>query len=197
MRDPFAPEPEILQRQIERAGAGKILDVGPGPNLFPPATHSVDWKEWPGCRVAPVHAILDFSREPLPGQDLFGFVYCRHVVEDLRNPEGLFENINRIARRGYIETPTVCHELTVGVDAGSKWRGHFHHHWFCWVEGDVLHLLTKNVAASFVAMVLPEAYPRNLYYEFEDGIRYQIHELGKDCELSDNSYWRSLERASK
>jgi hypothetical protein len=203
MIDPFAPESQMLERQIARAGTGKILDIGPGPNLFPPATHSVDWKRWPGAKTAASHQTFDATKERILGGP-YDFVYCRHVVEDLRNPEALFANINRVGQRGYIETPSVCHELTVGVDRGDRWRGHHHHFWFCWVEIDfigkpVFHLLTKNIAVNYFDIDVPALTSANwnTYYEFEEGVIYQLHELGKDCELVDGSYFVLLDRALK
>jgi ubiquinone/menaquinone biosynthesis C-methylase UbiE len=48
----------------------------------------------------------------LPYEDKeFDFVYCRHVLEDLIYPFRVIKEMQRVAKAGYIETPSPMAEL--------------------------------------------------------------------------------------
>lgn len=81
---------------------------------------------------------LDVTRDKLPFPDKhFDFAICGHTVEDLRDPRLLLEELNRVARRGLIVTPSRGREMKytrLTYDwrtGGSRVPGHAHHHWFC------------------------------------------------------------------
>ena len=51
--------------------------------------------------------VYQCSIENLPFADSeFDFVYCSHVLEHVDNPEAACRELMRVAKRGYIETPT-------------------------------------------------------------------------------------------
>jgi hypothetical protein len=60
---------------------------------------------------------IDPISEKLPFADKeFDFVYSRHVLEDSWNPFALCEEMSRVGKSGYIETPSPIVELGRGVD---------------------------------------------------------------------------------
>jgi hypothetical protein len=68
------------------------------------------------------------DREPWPFEDgQFDFVICSHTLEDVRDPVWACEEMMRVARAGYIETPSRLEEQTAGVQ--GDWVGWGHHHW--------------------------------------------------------------------
>ena len=72
---------------------------------------------------------MDICAEPLPFPDKsFDFVICRHTLEDIRDPIAVCREMNRVARAGYIETPSRVYESTKGVER-LWWCGHYHHRW--------------------------------------------------------------------
>jgi SAM-dependent methyltransferase len=76
----------------------------------------------------------------LPFKDrAFDFVVCRHVLEHIPDAATALAEMARVARGGYIETPSPVSELLFG------WPKH---RWCVWVENDVLHLSPK-VAGPF------------------------------------------------
>lgn len=91
-----------------------VLDVGSGSDPFPLATHLCDLYEQPTRhRETPlvrdgrpfVHA--DITR--LPFQDkYFDYVYCCHVLEHVDDPVKACKELQRVGKRGYIETPRFC-----------------------------------------------------------------------------------------
>jgi SAM-dependent methyltransferase len=94
-----------------RAG-DRVLDVGPGGNPFPHATHLAEL-----YLGGTSHRYEPFTRGELPVQvcdigrlpyrnGAFDFVYCSHVLEHVTDPASACEELMRVGKRGYIETPT-------------------------------------------------------------------------------------------
>jgi hypothetical protein len=68
-------------------------------------------------------------REPLPFRDKeVDFVFCSHVLEDVRDPVWLCSEIVRIGKRGYIETPSRLAESCRGME-NFRYPGFMHHRW--------------------------------------------------------------------
>ncbi|MDR2819180.1 MAG: class I SAM-dependent methyltransferase [Desulfovibrio sp.] len=93
----------------------RVLDLGSGHAPFPLATHLADIDLGSGqigrAGVAFRHVrgkpVFRCSVEKTPFADKeFDFVYCSHVLEHAQDPAAACAELMRIARRGYIETPT-------------------------------------------------------------------------------------------
>lgn len=68
------------------------------------------------------------DREPFPFADKsVDFVICSHTLEDIRDPIWVCQEMQRIGRAGYIETPSRLEEQTYGVQ--GPWVGWSHHRW--------------------------------------------------------------------
>lgn len=93
---------------------------GPGPERF----DSESWVQ------------LDVCREPLPFEDKsFDFAVCSHTLEDIRDPIFLCSELNRVAKAGYIETPSLIAELTFGIES-KRYAGWYHHRWLVTMQND-------------------------------------------------------------
>ena len=90
----------------------KVLDIGCGGYPFPLATHLADLYEG-----ETTHRSEKLKRdhrpftvcgvEEIPFLDKeFDFVYCSHLLEHVDNPAKACEELMRISKRGYIETPS-------------------------------------------------------------------------------------------
>lgn len=139
----WAPVPQVLSyvsSQIEQGAS--VLEVGPGHAPFDRATASVDFQ---GETGAEPRYRCDLSSEPLPFPDKsFDFIYCRHVLEDMHNPFLLIQEMSRVGKAGYIETPSPIAELCRGIDGGSPpYRGYHHHRFILWVQDGELRLVSK------------------------------------------------------
>ena len=100
----------MLTKQLSKA-SHPILDIGSGSRPLPvadilcdayiePTKHRVDQikindKPFVVCAIN----FLPFRA------NIFGFANCSHVVEHLTDPKGALNEMKRIARNGYIETP--------------------------------------------------------------------------------------------
>ena len=81
--------------------------------------------------------------EPWPfADDQFDFVLCTQTLEDLRDPVRVCNEMARVAKAGYLETPPAVEELTRGVES-PLWCGWKHHRWLAWAEGNEVVFLAK------------------------------------------------------
>jgi predicted SAM-dependent methyltransferase len=127
-----------------------VVDVGCGVKYFEPAHELIDFV--PLNVNKKVHN-LDVSNERFPYDDKeVDFLYCRHTLEDVSNPRWLIKEINRVAKAGYIETPSPLIECARGADAGSpSWRGYYHHRSIVWSDGNKLTVVPKYPVIEHIA----------------------------------------------
>ena len=92
-----------------------VLDMGSGHIPFPLATHLADISVSDGSigragaafKYLNGREVYECSVESTPFADKqFDFVYCSHVLEHSTDPVKACTELMRIAKRGYIETPT-------------------------------------------------------------------------------------------
>ncbi len=141
--------PKLCERA---AGAARVLDLGGWYRPFNLATHVMDLQPWATRRSAealdPGNAerfteatwlIHDACQPPWPWPDkFFDFVFCSHLLEDVRDPLAVCAEMSRVGHAGYVETPSRLREIY------SKKRGFrlaqmlgrppeigfYHHRWF-------------------------------------------------------------------
>ena len=80
-----------------------------------------------------VHDIC--SRKPFPFDDkFFDFTTCTQTLEDIRDPIWVLEEISRISKAGYIDTPSIRYERS--SVASKYFAGAPHHRWFVNLDED-------------------------------------------------------------
>lgn len=138
----WAPVPQVLEFLESQFGGKRVLDVGPGHSPLPWATTSVDFVNVPGV---PNLINCDLSKDRLPFSDnSFDFVYCRHMLEDMFDPFPICEEMSRVGKAGYIETPSPVAEMCRGVDGGAPpYRGYHHHRFVVWSHIGELRFVSK------------------------------------------------------
>lgn len=100
---------------------------------------------------------LDVTKRKLPFEDKeFDFCLCTHTLEDLPTPFLAIEEMSRVAKRGYIATPSMGKDMTFGsVDMTSYLSGPVrvpglgHHKWFFVNDNGVLKIIPKNYAILY------------------------------------------------
>jgi ubiquinone/menaquinone biosynthesis C-methylase UbiE len=139
---------EVLDhvKSLIKDGA-KVLEIGPGHVPFSKATHFCGWTLEEKSKLQN-YKVANVSVDVLPYSNKeFDFVYCRHVIEDLWNPSHCLNEISRVAKEGWIETPSPLCEMTKNVDGSESvttpWRGYAHHRYMVWNDNDVLKILPK------------------------------------------------------
>lgn len=118
----------------------RVLDVGSGHRPHEDATHLVDLlpeddSERGGAVKMLGRSLVVATVEALPFKDrTFDYVYACHVLEHTDRPEAACRELMRVARAGYIETPSPFFEQ--GYNYPRPDRGWSFHKWFVWVDGD-------------------------------------------------------------
>ena len=139
------PVPQVVQAVAARiAPDARVLEIGPGNLPFPRAGEFVDFTDLSPNLPGPCHKI-DMASQRLPFADKsFDFVYCRHVLEDMWNPFALCAEMSRVAKAGYVETPSPIAELCRGTDgAAPPYRGYHHHRFMVWNYRNELRFVSK------------------------------------------------------
>ncbi len=187
-----ANEPKVL----ERIGANDlVLDVGGWArcfnranyviDLFPYETRGLCYKEAMnlGAQGGPTE---HFSAETWICRDLcdhtpwpfadksIDFCVCSHTLEDLRDPLWLCHEMIRVAKRGYIEVPSMAFELSRGREPGVP-VGLSHHKWIVELKGAHLAFIPKlhfvhgerdlSLPAGFGGALPPERLVSSLFWE--------------------------------
>ncbi len=124
----------------------KIIEIGPGVVPFSLATDFI------GCNENIKNYIdIDIDNQLFPFENgIFDFVYCRHVLEDIQNPDFAVREICRVTKSGgYIETPSPLIEVTKNVDGGSistSYCGYIHHRYIVWsnIQKNEIYFLPKH-----------------------------------------------------
>lgn len=149
-----SPE-NVIDTISEKYKGKKVLDVGAGKHCLDIATHIVDILELPNFNGRKIYN-CDVCIDGLPFNDNeFDFIFCRQTLEDTYNPLYVCKEMIRVGKAGYIETPSVIQEFCRlnSKDATILCRGHGHHLYFIWYDGNVLHLLPKYPIVEHIKLV--------------------------------------------
>ena len=69
----------------------------------------------------------------------FDFCICSHTLEDIMNPVFVCEQIEKIAKSGYIAFPTKYRELSRYIECSDlNYRGYLHHRWIFTIKDNVV-----------------------------------------------------------
>ena len=116
----------------------RVLDVGSGHRPHEDATHLVDLlpeddSERGGAFKRLGRSLVIATVEALPFKDgTFDYVYACHVLEHVDKPERACRELMRVARAGYVETPSPFFEQ--GYNYPKPDRGWSFHKWFVWAD---------------------------------------------------------------
>lgn len=129
----------------------KVLDVGGWARPFNRANVVIDIypyetrgffgsqggsKEYFTKKTWIIHDISSKKRLPFKNKS-FDFVICSQTLEDIRDPLFLCSELQRVAKRGYIEFPSEKAELTLGI-SNNRYCGYYHHRWLIHIEKEKL-----------------------------------------------------------
>ncbi|MFO0773134.1 MAG: class I SAM-dependent methyltransferase [Nitrospiraceae bacterium] len=163
-----------LPRRIKDADL--VLDVGGGIRPLSRANYVLDFlayderyavepwltDQWPTPYYSQDTWIQrDFcSHQPWPFHDKqFDFVLCKGTLEDLRDPVWVCQEMMRVGKAGYIETPTRVLESLPGIER-SRYCGHSHHHWMVEAVDGGVRFTFKHAQLHAYARFHPTVGPR-------------------------------------
>jgi ubiquinone/menaquinone biosynthesis C-methylase UbiE len=95
---------------------------------------------------------VDITKEKLPFKDKeFDVCLCTHTLEDLYNPFTVMDEMARVAKRGYISTPSMGKDMEYSHFNLTDWKtgprrvpGVGHHKWFFVNDKGVIKVIPKN-----------------------------------------------------
>ena len=109
---------------------------------------------------------VDICTEQLPFPDKsVDYLVCSHTLEDLRDPIRLCKEMNRVAKRGYIEVPSRLMESIWNLEHRG-YPGYYHHHWLVDIadQGITFRFKTPLMCSSW-RYTVPKSYLRRLRAE--------------------------------
>ena len=92
----------------------KVLEIGPGhnptyrSNVIAEKFIDTNYHRCGDVKIYPHQTFVHADGEKLPFKDKeFDYVICNQVLEHVEHPEAFVKELCRVARRGYIETPSL------------------------------------------------------------------------------------------
>ncbi|HEY5039229.1 MAG TPA: methyltransferase domain-containing protein [bacterium] len=135
--------------------AKRILEIGGGHEPFAGVTHAVDKfpqdnRERAGTLVLGKGVVFkegELEAIPFPDEPKFDFLYVSHVLEHVLSASKAVSEINRVAKLGYLETPSPLREQIFCPFPFDK-AADFHTQ-FCWTAGEpnTIHVIRKSEKA--------------------------------------------------
>lgn len=111
----------------------------------------------PGGLLARNFVWLDITRDKLPFKDKeFDFCFCSHTLEDLSYPFLVLEEMERVAKRGLIVTPSFGSDIVFSHIDFTDWLtgtrrvpGFGHHKWLFYKKDRIMQIVPKNYAVLY------------------------------------------------
>lgn len=136
---------------------------------------------------------VDITREKLPFKDKeFDVCLCSHTLEDLPTPFLIIEEMQRVAKRGLIVTPSMGFDMQFTPLDYTDWLtgprrvpGEAHHKWFFVKNGGELEIIPKNYGILYTPEFGIKKWlgEKEMVYVWKDKIKYKefvslnIHKL--------------------
>jgi hypothetical protein len=141
MKDTRAYVTEYLDEKKKNDPNFCVVDVGGAGNpWYPRSNYIVDMNPTEGrdiiCGDINNSSTWETIRSINPD-----FIICTHVLEDIRNPFYVMDEIQRSSPAGYISFPTKHQELT--RQESIFYVGYCHHRWIYTLAGEQLRVLSK------------------------------------------------------
>ncbi len=124
----------------------KVLDIGGAIKTYKHATHIIDFIIKPkDCTLEYVQMDVCEGKWPYKDKE-FDFVYCSNLLEDVKDPVFVCNEMKRIGKCGKIIVPSLLTECTIGVDTwdeNNKYAGFCHHRWLCITNENSIRFIPK------------------------------------------------------
>ena len=154
--NPITEMIEYYENHVLSQNFTKILEIGPGVRPFKHASHTIDYLPTnEKNKTSVLHIKLDLDTDTFPFEDnYFDFVYCRHVLQELNHPVNAYNEMTRVAKNGFIETPSPLAEaLRYNIYSGYGYHGHpnSRYMFFTDIVGNVLYAIPKLPSIEYIS----------------------------------------------
>lgn len=117
----------VSRYKVKIPSRARVLDVGSGHNPHPRANVVVDkfiddnYHRLTDIKVLNKQQFINADGENLPFKAKeFDYVLCSHVLEHVDHPDKFLDELIRVGKRGYLETPSLLGEHLI-PKASHKW----------------------------------------------------------------------------
>lgn len=145
----------------------KIVELGPGYKPFELSNYVIDIDDsYSELYSEKIFLKTNINYETIPRENkFFDYCYSRHTLEDISTPFFAFNELTRVSKRGFIETPSPLIEMMKGVDAGeTTYRGYIHHRYIVWSDTDTNTIYFLPKMPIIERIVLTEDLNRQMHY---------------------------------
>jgi hypothetical protein len=129
----------------------------------------------------------------------FDFCICTHTLEDIMNPGYVAEQIQKIAKEGYVAVPSKYRELSRFEIGPSGYRGYIHHRWIFDIKDNVfigypkINYLDCNKIFDIIADFDENKSDLSFYWKDKIDISYiNNNYLGPNVDSVINYYYKLL-----
>jgi ubiquinone/menaquinone biosynthesis C-methylase UbiE len=126
---------------------------------------------------------LDITKQKLPFADkYFDICLCTHTLEDLTNPTFVIDEMNRVAKRGLVVTPSMGYDMKFSPIDYTNWLsgarrvpGEAHHKWFFINTGKILKIIPKYYGILYTHdfQVVDWKGPREMEFYWDGQLNYK------------------------
>ncbi len=126
---------------------------------------------------------VDFTKDKLPFKDKeFDFCLCTHTLEDLSNPSLVIKEMSRVAKRGYIATPSMGSDMefthynvTDWLTGARRLPGQPHHKWFFINDNNIMRIIPKDYPLLYTSEfhIVKWSGDKEFQFPWENTIQYE------------------------
>lgn len=150
---------------------------------------------WPSKLRAKHYVKVDLNAGVLPFKDKeFDVCLCTHTLEDLYNPFPIMKEMARIAKRGYIATPSRGKDMEFSKVNLTDWEtgsrrqpGNSHHLWFFENKNNKIYIVPKNYPLLYTSefQITKWTGEDEFQYFWKDKIEFELYNPVKFHDLID------------
>jgi hypothetical protein len=175
----------VIQKKKENSSF-KVIDIGGSVNYtdwsYELTDYIIDMNDFESSRIKVFKVNLNYESDwktverYVEENGKFDFCICSHTLEDLALPALTLKMMPKIAKEGFIATPSKYAELSRVAD--QPWLGYIHHRWIYTFKNGVYIAAPKLNFIEHVPELLKIGNPDRTIYElsffWKDDIDFQI-----------------------
>lgn len=205
---------EQISQKLKIGAGDRVIDIGGSLKQHPTIAVDTladilrpeDAPYWPSKLRAKHYVKVDLNAGVLPFKDKeFDVCLCTHTLEDLHNPFPIILEMARIAKRGYIATPSRGKDMEFSKINLTDWKtgprrqpGNSHHLWFFENRNGKIYIVPKNYPLLYTSgfQITKWAGEDEFQYFWKDKIEFELYNPVKFHDLI-NEYRKYFKNNAK
>jgi hypothetical protein len=177
---------EYIRSKKKENSSYKVVDIGGSVNYtnwsYDLTDYIIDMNDFESSRIKVFKVNLNYENDwkvverYVEENGKFDFCLCSHTLEDLALPALTLKMMPKIAKEGFIATPSKYAELSKVAD--QPWLGYIHHRWIYTFKNGVYTALPKLNFIEHIPELVGIGDPNREIYEmsffWKDDIKFEI-----------------------